>query len=431
MSSNKHSHKQDKTEPDSRFYRDSTREKENSRRHRHDRDEKSSRNRRRSASPRPIASSEPKETPSSHKTSPDEKRPKNPAEIAAAAAARINAMYSNRTSAPVAPPEPPKPSSASPPPPSVPVIRDIYSQDGDYVKDIEVNDLRNRYVLTKGSTQKMIKEDTGADVTTRGKYYPDKSLATERDPPLYLHITSTTKAGLEAAVKKIEELMSQELPSLVDERRFKKKDDIERDELGRRKWPEERLYINLEPIRGFHLRANIVGPNGQYVKHVQQETKCRVQIKGIGSGFMEPTTGRESDEPLYLHITGPDPTEVQRAKSLCEDLLKSVRQQYEQFKATSYNQNFPGYGGSNSNTYGSAPGVYQVPAAPTGPPGVSGSYSADPYAAYGGYEAYVQYYQSYYQQYYQQGNMMNSGQQQTGNPEQTGNYHTVTHPPGA
>jgi hypothetical protein len=28
--------------------------------------------------------------------------------------------------------------------------------DGDYIKDIEVNDLRNRYTLTKGSTQKMV-----------------------------------------------------------------------------------------------------------------------------------------------------------------------------------------------------------------------------------------------------------------------------------
>ncbi|KAG5518284.1 hypothetical protein PMAC_003080 [Pneumocystis sp. 'macacae'] len=429
MSNSRHSHRQERDESDSRFYRDSTREKESSRRHRHDRDDKSSRNRRRSSSLRPSASHEPKEATSSYRTSsPGEKRPKNPAEIAAAAAARINAMYSNRTSTPSVPSEPPKPSTAPPPPPSIPAIRDMYSQDGDYVKDIEVNDLRNRYILTKGSTQKAIKEDTGADVTTRGKYYPDKSLATERDPPLYLHITSTTKAGLEAAVKKIEELMSQELPSLVDERRFRKKDDIERDELGRRKWPEERLYIGLEPIRGFHLRASIVGPNGQYVKHVQQETKCRVQIKGIGSGFMEPATGRESDEPLYLHITGPDPTEVQRAKNLCEDLLKSVKQQYEQFKATPHGQNFSGYGGLN-NTYGSALG-YQVPIAPAGPPGVSGSYSADPYAAYGGYEAYVQYYQSYYQQYYQQGNMTNSGQQQTGGPEQTGNYHTVMHPPG-
>lgn len=33
---------------------------------------------------------------------------------------------------------------------------DVYIADGDYIKDIEVNDLRNRYTLTKGSTQKMV-----------------------------------------------------------------------------------------------------------------------------------------------------------------------------------------------------------------------------------------------------------------------------------
>lgn len=54
-------------------------------------------------------------------------------------------------------------------------------------------------------------------------------------PPLYLHITSTSKAGLDAAVKKIEEMMKQELPNLVDERRFRRRDQeqVERDEFGR------------------------------------------------------------------------------------------------------------------------------------------------------------------------------------------------------
>lgn len=36
------------------------------------------------------------------------------------------------------------------------VSGEIYTQDGDYIRDIEVNDLRNRYTLTKGSTQKMV-----------------------------------------------------------------------------------------------------------------------------------------------------------------------------------------------------------------------------------------------------------------------------------
>lgn len=92
---------------------------------------------------------------------------------------------------------------------------------------------------------------TFQDVTTRGSYYPDKSMATAavshsilcyverademQNPPLYLHVTSTTKRGLEQAVEKIDELMKQELPNLVDERRFRRRepDQVERDEFGR------------------------------------------------------------------------------------------------------------------------------------------------------------------------------------------------------
>lgn len=56
-----------------------------------------------------------------------------------------------------------------------------------------------------------------------------------QNPPLYLHITSQSKEGLEKAVAKIEELMQQELPNLIDERRFRRReqDNVERDEFGR------------------------------------------------------------------------------------------------------------------------------------------------------------------------------------------------------
>lgn len=100
--------------------------------------------------------------------------------------------------------------------------------------------------------------------------------------------------------------MKQELPNLIDERRFRKtreeQPQVERDHLGRRKWPEERIPIDLEPIPGFNLRAQVVGSGGSYVKHIQQETRCRVQIKGRGSGFLEHDTGAESDEQMYLHV---------------------------------------------------------------------------------------------------------------------------------
>lgn len=58
----------------------------------------------------------------------------------------------------------------------------------------------------------------------------------------------------------------------------------------------------MEPIPGFNLRAQVVGQGGAYVKHIQQTTNCRVQIKGRGSGFIENSTGQEMDEPMYLHL---------------------------------------------------------------------------------------------------------------------------------
>jgi hypothetical protein len=63
-----------------------------------------------------------------------------------------------------------------------------------------------------------------------------------QNPPLYLHVTSTTKSGLEKAVAKIEELMQQELPNLVDERRFRRREpeQFERDEFGR-----VRIFIRI------------------------------------------------------------------------------------------------------------------------------------------------------------------------------------------
>jgi hypothetical protein len=57
-----------------------------------------------------------------------------------------------QTSSPVAP-KPVTPSSGQS---TSNVDGEIYIADGDYIKDIEVNDLRNRYTLTKGSTQKMV-----------------------------------------------------------------------------------------------------------------------------------------------------------------------------------------------------------------------------------------------------------------------------------
>ncbi|KAL6306082.1 eukaryotic type KH-domain type I [Sparassis latifolia] len=197
--------------------------------------------------------------------------------------------------------------------------------DGDYIHDIDINDVRNRYLLTKGSTQTQIHEETGASVSTKGTWYPDRSKATEKDPPLYLHISATTQEILDKAIEKVNELIAMDMGSLVED----KKDRLRE----KRKWPEEKLPVGIDTIRNFNVRAKVVGPSGMFVKYIQQETGTRVQIKGIGSGFVDQDTGHEHDEPMFIHVTGPDEGQVARAKVLTEDLLEVVRAEHTKVKA--------------------------------------------------------------------------------------------------
>jgi hypothetical protein len=79
----------------------------------------------------------------------------------AAAAARINAQLQARKGIQHVDVPPVRSSSVSSSnaasgPGAAAINPEVYISDGDYIKDIEVNDLRNRYLLTKGSTQKMV-----------------------------------------------------------------------------------------------------------------------------------------------------------------------------------------------------------------------------------------------------------------------------------
>jgi hypothetical protein len=91
-----------------------------------------------------------------------------------------------------------------------------------------------------------------------------------------------------------------------------------------------------------------------FVKYIQQETGTRVQIKGQGSGFVDQETGKESEEPMHIHITcvlslgvlssfdsfrsGPEEGQVARAKALTDDLLEVVRGEYAKVKAMLHQQ---------------------------------------------------------------------------------------------
>ncbi|CAG8542987.1 7762_t:CDS:10 [Funneliformis mosseae] len=239
----------------------------------------------------------------------------------------------------------------------------IKETDMDFIIDITINDCKNRYLLTKGLTQQMIQKETGADVTTRGKYYPDKLLATEKDPPLFLHVTASTQEALDAAVSKINELMEQSSappPPTTTPR-------PSGPHPGGKQFVQDKVFVGIEPDRTFNARAKIVGPQGAYVKHIQQETGAKVQLKGRGSGYVEPTSGTEAFEPLHIHITCWSQEGLDRAKKLCEDLINTVKLEWDRHKAQQ--ASYPTYGRSPYPR----PPVYGHPTPP-----ISGSYPPPP-----------------------------------------------------
>ncbi|KAI0305161.1 hypothetical protein B0F90DRAFT_1701807 [Multifurca ochricompacta] len=235
--------------------------------------------------------------------------------------------------------------------------KDIH--DGEFTQDIDINDVRNRYMLTKGSTQQQIHEETGASVSTKGVWYPDRSKATEKDPPLYLHISANTNEMLQMAIDKVNDLIAVDMGSLVEDKGRREK----------RKWPEEKIFIGLESIRNFNVRAKVVGPTGMFVKYIQQETGTRVQIKGQGSGFVDQETGKESEEPMHIHITGPEDGQVARAKVLTDDLLEVVRGEYAKVKAIMHQQQMELHQAQMQYaSYGMMPGYAPPPPSAAAPP---------------------------------------------------------------
>lgn len=170
---------------------------------------------------------------------------------------------------------------------------------------------------------------------------------------------------LQNAIDKVNELISIDMGSLVEEKKDRLKE--------RRKWPEEKIPVGLDTIRNFNVRAKVVGPSGMFVKYIQQETATRVQIKGLGSGFVDQETGRESDEPMHIHITGPEEGQVARAKVLTDDLLEVVRSEHAKVKVVVQQQQMELHHAQAQYAAYSALGGYAPPppsgAPPPPPPG--------------------------------------------------------------
>ncbi|XP_054712043.1 KH homology domain-containing protein 4-like [Uloborus diversus] len=223
--------------------------------------------------------------------------------------------------------------------------------------EVDINDapISARNLLTRGHKQEEICKLSGAAISTRGRYMtPEErqSIATPECRPLYLNVQATTHVAVKDAINQIQEILNQHiLASGVPKSPTVGVVTYPNSSLNCSSgahlpvqpnhipsgshFVQDKVFIGLEQAPSdYPVREKIFGPNGSFLQHIRTETGATVTLRGKGSGFIEPTSGREAFEPLYIHITHPKPEGLQAAKALAINLVETAHVEFAQWQQT-------------------------------------------------------------------------------------------------
>jgi hypothetical protein len=233
--------------------------------------------------------------------------------------------------------------------------RRLALEQGQGVEEIIINQCEpvTRYALTKRQTQEQIYQSTGATVVTKGAYVPEHEIDAFSSP-LFLHITGPCRA-VDEACRMIKQIIDSGgkldclTPGLI-----------------------RKVIVHLpggivDPK--FNFIGKLLGPNGQFVKHITTKTRARVQV-GATEALSDPTF----PEKFHLQVTAPTREGLEEAIGLTNDLVTHVVSDYENYLREKRQKLMnPGMLDKKEPVYASYPHPYNY---------------GYPYGSYGGYQGY-------------------------------------------
>eukprot|EP00929_Paragymnodinium_shiwhaense_P082875 TRINITY_DN43886_c0_g1_i1.p1 TRINITY_DN43886_c0_g1~~TRINITY_DN43886_c0_g1_i1.p1 ORF type:complete len:652 (-),score=175.83 TRINITY_DN43886_c0_g1_i1:320-2275(-) len=89
------------------------------------------------------------------------------------------------------------------------------------------------------------------------------------------------------------------------------------------------FQIGLEDDEEFCLVKRILGKSGNNMRRIAEEFDAKVRLRGIGSGFLEGSDGREANMPLQLNVSC---TDFDAYKGACEKIASLLAELYRHYR---------------------------------------------------------------------------------------------------